>query len=69
MKKYFCDVCGKPFTEGHKAGTPQPLTGVVGVLTDGMDVCESCMIKLKSQIWEPKIWDMIREEVAGHGEK
>ena len=67
MKKFYCDVCDKPFTEGHKAGTAHPCYGVIGALIDGMDICDDCMTKLRSQIWEPKIWDMIRKEVRPNG--
>lgn len=46
MKKYFCDICGKPFNpfkEGKRAEQVPKDAGVFGLAQNGLDICGSCM--------------------------
>lgn len=64
MRKYFCDLCGKPFTGGVKAGQCKVFTGTVGALLSGLDICEPCLDKIRVRSgWEQFFLDKLKEEV------
>lgn len=64
MRKYFCDICGKPFTKGIKAEQGKPCTGTVGTLLSGLDICEPCLDAIRSRSgWEQTFLQKVREEI------
>ena len=69
MRRYYCDICGMPFTKGVKAEQGKPCTGTVGALISGLDICETCLDIIRHKQWEQRFLDVVKEEVRRYGEK
>ena len=69
MRKLCCDLCGKLFNGGVKAGQCKVCTGTIGDLIYGLNICEPCMDKIRMRSgWEQFYLDKLKEEISD-GEK
>ena len=64
MRKFYCDICGRPFTGGIKAEQGKPCSGTVGALISGLDICDRCLDRIRSRSWEQFFLDKLKEAVT-----